>query len=102
MFTPITERMLQAGNLKNHTKLAKVLGITPQALSNYKGRGKLPVDHVVSFAGIYRLSVDWLLTGEGRMHLPEVAEQNPLLAHATNKELLEEVRARIETNGIHI
>jgi hypothetical protein len=60
--------MRWAGKLKNDSAVARVLGVTPQALSNYKKRGELPTDLVIRFAGIYGLSVDWLITGEGDVY----------------------------------
>lgn len=80
-FNETTDRMLYAGRLKNISALARVLNITPQALSNYKKRGHMPTDLVVKFAEIYNLSVDWLLTGEGngqpQQKLPEIADLEP-------------------------
>ncbi len=67
-YSDIIERMRWAGKLKNDSAVAKVLGVTPQALSNYKKRGEIPTDLVLRFANIYGLSVDWLLTGEGQMY----------------------------------
>jgi len=60
--------MRWAGKLKNDSAVARVLGVTPQALSNYKKRGEMPTDLVLKFANIYGLSVDWLITGEGEMY----------------------------------
>lgn len=67
-YSDIIERMRWAGKLKNDSAVARVLGVTPQALSNYKKRGEMPTDLVLRFAGIYGLSVDWLITGEGEMY----------------------------------
>jgi len=57
--------MLEAGKLQNSSQLAKVLGITPQALSNYKKRGDIPTSLLFKFADIYDVSVDWLISGDG-------------------------------------
>lgn len=67
-YSEIIERMRWAGKLKNDSAVARVLGVTPQALSNYKKRGEMPTDLVLRFANIYGLSVDWLITGEGEMY----------------------------------
>lgn len=67
-YSDIIERMRWAGKLKNDSAVARVLGVTPQALSNYKKRGEMPTDLVLRFANIYGLSVDWLITGEGEMY----------------------------------
>ncbi len=58
------KRMLEFGNLKNTTQLASVLGITPQALSNYKRNGKMPVKLVFKFADLYDVSMDRLVAEE--------------------------------------
>ncbi len=69
-YAEIIERMRWAGKLKNDSAVARVLGVTPQALSNYKKRGEMPTDLVLRFANIYGLSVDWLITGKGQMYRP--------------------------------
>lgn len=67
-YLSIIERMRWSGKLKNDSAVARILGVTPQALSNYKKRGEMPTDLVLRFAGIYGLSLDWLITGEGEMY----------------------------------
>lgn len=67
-YSDIIERMRWAGKLKNDSAVARALGVTPQALSNYKKRGEMPTDLVLRFSNIYGLSMDWLLSGEGDMH----------------------------------
>ncbi|MFQ5464409.1 MAG: helix-turn-helix domain-containing protein [Thermodesulfobacteriota bacterium] len=67
-YPEIIERMRWAGKLKNDSAVARVLGVTPQALSNYKKRGEMPTDLVLKFANIYGLSVDWLISGEAEMY----------------------------------
>ncbi|VAW37628.1 hypothetical protein MNBD_DELTA02-435 [hydrothermal vent metagenome] len=67
-YADIIERMKESGKLKNDSAVARVLGVTPQALSNYKKRGRMPTNLIIRFASIYAISVDWLLTGKGGMH----------------------------------
>lgn len=67
-YSELIERMRWAGKLKNDSAVARVLGVTPQALSNYKKRGEMPTDLVLKFANIYGLSVDWLISGDGEMY----------------------------------
>lgn len=69
-YADIIERMRWAGKLKNDSAVARALGVTPQALSNYKKRGEMPTDLVLKFSNIYGLSVDWLITGEGDVYRP--------------------------------
>ncbi|MBI5560110.1 MAG: helix-turn-helix domain-containing protein [Deltaproteobacteria bacterium] len=68
-YSEVIERMRRAGNLKNDSKVARALGITPQALSNYKKRERVPSDLILKFSAIYGVSVDWLLTGEGGVYM---------------------------------
>lgn len=58
------ERMLWAARLKNTSALALDLGVTPQALSNYKLRGQMPPELVIRFAEKHKLSIDWLIHGD--------------------------------------
>lgn len=60
----ISDRMMHAARLKSHSALARDLGVTPQALSNYKKRGDFPPGLVVDFAEKHGLSVDALLNGQ--------------------------------------
>ncbi len=76
------ERMRWAGKLKNDSAVARTLGVTPQALSNYKKRGEMPTDLVLRFAEIYGLSVDWLISGKGEMYRFGGAEQEGYLMAA--------------------
>lgn len=55
--------MLDAGDIKNSSQMAKALGISPQAISNYRKKGLLPAGIVMEFAAKFGISVDWLLTG---------------------------------------
>ncbi len=64
-FNEIFARMLDAGNIKNSSHMARALGISPQAVSNYRKKGEIPAGIVIEFAEKYAISVDWLLTGRG-------------------------------------
>ncbi len=67
-YSDVLERMKKSADLKNDSRLARLLGVTPQALSNYKKRSKVPSDLLIKFADMQGLSVDWLLSGEGAKH----------------------------------
>lgn len=71
-YSKIFDRMLKAGRLKNGSQLARALGVSPQAVSNYKKRGELPASLIFKFAETYSVSIDWLLSGTGN-----VAVQSP-------------------------
>ena len=66
-YSIIFERMLRAGNLKNSSEMARMLGLTPQAMSSYKRKGELSAGLIFKFAGICGVSIDWLLSGKGEV-----------------------------------
>jgi hypothetical protein len=83
-YTDITNRMKMAGKLKNDSAVARVLEVTPQALSNYKKRGRMPMNLVLKFATIYGLSLDWLMTGQGEPYMPGAGGEGfPMAAEET-------------------
>lgn len=73
-YESVIERMRWAGKLKNDSAVARVLDITPQALSNYKKRGEMPSDLMLKFSNIFGLSVDWMISGEGEVYRPDKSD----------------------------
>ena len=73
-YSEIIEKMRWAGKLKNDSAVARRLGVTPQALSNYKKRGEMPTNLVLKFSKMYDLSMDWLITGDGAAQRPGSAD----------------------------
>ncbi len=69
-YLDIIDKMRWAGKLKNDSAVARVLSVTPQALSNYKKRGEMPTDLVLKFSKLFGLSVDWLIHGVGETYRP--------------------------------
>jgi transcriptional regulator with XRE-family HTH domain len=102
-YSKIIERMLWVGKFRSSSALAKKLSVTPQALSNYKKRGRMPADLVLRFANIYGLSMDWLITGDGVVQGPGNEDMEELkrcllaadvsVTHAKEKAGQEETRA---------
>lgn len=84
-YDQITERMRDTTKLKNDSAIAKILEITPQALSNYKKRGKMPTSLIIKFADIYNLSVDWLISGFGNIYKPTAANDALIAAEITSE-----------------
>jgi hypothetical protein len=78
IYSEIIEKMRWAGKLKNDSAVARRLGVTPQSLSNYKKRGEMPTNLVLKFSNLYRLSMDWLITGEGQVQKPGSTEASDL------------------------
>ena len=66
----VIEKMKWAGRLKNDSAVARVLEVTPQALSNYKKRGEMPSDLVLAFSERFGITLDWLLSGAGEIYKP--------------------------------
>jgi transcriptional regulator with XRE-family HTH domain len=64
-YNKIFERMLEASNLKKGSEIARLTGITPQAISNFRKKGEMPAGFILRFAETFNISVDWLLTGNG-------------------------------------
>lgn len=78
--------MRWAGKFKNDSSVARSLGVTPQAFSNYKKKDAMPSRLVVKFAEAHGLSMDWLITGKGPMYKAERTLQesaNEELAYIT-------------------
>jgi len=67
VYSEVIERMRWVGKHKNNSAVARVLGITPQALSNYKKKDKMPISIVLKYSKLYGLSLDWLITGKGEI-----------------------------------
>ncbi len=85
-YSEVIERMRESGKLKNDSRVARALGVTPQALSNYKKRGKIPADLVIKFSELFGLYVDWLLSGEGPKYKPGYGDPEEASAVATARE----------------
>lgn len=64
-YSDILERMFEASNLKNSSEIARMAGVTPQAMSNFRKKGELPAGFILKFADMFNISVDWLMTGAG-------------------------------------
>lgn len=59
------ERLKSGLNLSSDNALAELLGISKATLSNWKSRNSIDIPLV--FSKCERISIDWLLTGEGDM-----------------------------------
>lgn len=100
-YKQVFARMLKAGNLKNSSEMARVLGMTPQAISNHKRRDELSAGFIIKFAQKCDISVDWLLTGYGE---PSVREKSasrltPLRGQGGVVGMAEELERESDCNG---
>ncbi|CAG8865564.1 hypothetical protein PS627_01482 [Pseudomonas fluorescens] len=64
-FAVIARRLKQITGTTSDAALAKVLEISPQTLSSWKSRNRIPYSLCVEIAMREGVSLDWLLLGEG-------------------------------------
>jgi len=57
--------MMQASGLRTSAGLAGALGVSPQAISNYRKRGAVPAYLIMKFSEKFEVSLDWLVRGKG-------------------------------------
>ena len=60
-------RMLHTIGTAKDKELAMYLGVSPQAVSNARKKGKVPSDLILHFAEKSGATVEWLLTGKGSL-----------------------------------
>ena len=64
--TPDTlDRLLQGAGLRRDSQLAELLGVSPQAVSQARRKGRIPDGWVLKIAEQFGLSTDWLFFGKG-------------------------------------
>lgn len=85
----ILDRMIGAIGGKTQGDLGKILGISQTSISLAKRKGKVPPEWFLKLCTEKRLNPNWLLTGQGLMHIPERA--------TVDAELLRDVIAIFET-----
>lgn len=85
-YSEVIGRMKDAARLKNDSAVARDLGVTPQALSNYKKRGEMPSDLIIRFGQAHGLSIDWLVAGGVRPETEPAAA--PYLGELSPDELV--------------
>ncbi len=69
----VLDRLLQGTGLNKDAQLAELLGVTPQAVSQARRKGKVPEHWIMRLAVEYNLSLDWLFFG-GAPAGPEFAD----------------------------
>ncbi|WP_342595495.1 S24 family peptidase [Salinicola lusitanus] len=61
----ILERMKAALNLSSDKEVAEYFGVSPTSVHNWRRRGSVPYDECVSLAIAKKISLEWLILGEG-------------------------------------
>ncbi|WP_298067793.1 S24 family peptidase [uncultured Mailhella sp.] len=63
--TPDTlDRLLQSAGLRRDSQLAELLGVSPQAVSQARRKGRIPDGWVLKVASRFGLSTDWIFFGK--------------------------------------
>lgn len=88
--------MMEATGAKNDARLAQMIGVTPQALSNAKKKSAIPPVWVMDVAREKAVSLDWLYFGEGNMYRNGAAENGPVLCEAVDRQALLDVVETLE------
>jgi hypothetical protein len=65
--TEIILRLKQITATTTDSGLSERLGVSPQTLSSWKGRERMPYSLCIDLAEQHGISLDWLLTGTGPM-----------------------------------
>lgn len=65
----VLDRLLQGAGLRRDSQLADLLGVTPQAVSQARRKGRVPDGWVLRLASRFGLSTDWIYFGRGRRSL---------------------------------
>lgn len=61
----IMQRMREVLEVGSDYKLAKLIGKSTGALSNWRRRGTIPIDECISLSVSHGVSLDWLILGHG-------------------------------------
>ncbi|MBE9528400.1 MAG: helix-turn-helix domain-containing protein [Proteobacteria bacterium] len=99
-YKKVFERMLKAGKVKNSSEMARILGMTPQAVSNHKKRGELSAGFIMKFAQKCNISVDWLLTGVGDPSAKRVQAEQPTVQGESGTILVAKAEGSADRNGV--
>ena len=98
--TPETlDRLLQGAGLRRDSQLAELLGVSPQAVSQARRKGRIPDGWVLKVAEKFGLSTDWIFFGrEPRQAGADAAADGAREAQAGKEEaLMQERRAKGES-----
>lgn len=59
------DRLLQGAGVRRDAQLAELLGVTPQAVSQARRKGRIPDGWIIKIAARFGLSTDWVFFGRG-------------------------------------
>lgn len=61
----VLDRLLQGAGVRRDAQLAELLGVSPQAVSQARRKGRIPDGWIVKIAARFGLSTDWVFFGRG-------------------------------------
>lgn len=67
----VLDRLLQGTGLRRDSQLAELLGVSPQAVSQARRKGRVPDGWVLRLASRFNLSTDWIYFGRGEARSAE-------------------------------
>ena len=67
----IIDRIKVLNGLKSDKEVAKQLNVKADTLSQWKKRNKIPYYELEKYSNLHNVSLNWLLSGKGSMHLQE-------------------------------
>lgn len=79
----IVDRLRSLKGLRTDAEVASALDMTTTALSNHKTRRSIPYEALSTFCDNEKVSLDWLLTGEGGIKRGEKGERPQMAAEGS-------------------
>ncbi len=96
--TPETlDRLLQGAGLRRDSQLAELLGVSPQAVSQARRKGRIPDGWVLKVAAQFGLSTDWIFFGREPERHDAPAGERPESSTGEHENAIRKRRAKGET-----
>lgn len=76
----IIERIKEAYNLNNNTKLAYFLGIKPNTIASWKKKNSIDYELIINKCD--KINFNWLFSGQGPMFIDEQSFYEPYISNA--------------------
>ncbi len=70
----VLSRLMESLEVVSDSELARALGVNRQTLASWRKRDSVPYSICVNFSEEKNISLDWLLTGRGGMHVNTATE----------------------------
>lgn len=100
-FSDVFQRIQETTTIKNMVQLAEIVGCTQQNVSVKKKEGVFPADWAFKVGQSYKLSTDWIMTGEGPKRLGEglMVDDKEAQPKGIIEEWIQEVREKEGNDG---